>query len=229
MRRKIDTGFTIIEVLMFMAVSSALTVALLAGTGLVIQRQQYKDALYSFSSYLSEQYSSVINVMNDRPHDAPCPIAAGIVDANRGQSDCVIVGRYIETADENGRQFASYPLYAFFDGIAWQYGMNLGEGESYEASWKVKTRLSISSGADLAVLMMRDPETSRLTIRSSDRKYSPEEITGFVNSAADQDRTEICVYDTGWFNRTRQSVFLSKKAGSADAIMVANATEDCSD
>ena len=229
MRRKTDNGFTIIEVLMFLAVSSALAVALLAGTGLAIQRQQYKDALYSFSGFLSDQYSSVINVMNDRPNDRPCPVASDTVDANRGQSDCVIVGRYIETADDEGRQFTSYPLYALSDGIAWQYGLSPDEGNSYEASWKVKTRLSTSPGANMAILMLRDPETGRLMIRTSDRKYSPEEMTGFVTSADNQGQAEICVYDSNWFTQTRQSVFLSGKAGSADAVTVANATGACGD
>ena len=214
---------------MFLTVSSALAVALLVGTGAAIQRQQYKDSLYSFSSFLSGQYSDVINVSNDRSCGSACPVGGEVSSGARGQSECVIVGRYIETADDNGRQFKAYPLYAYPNGDSWLYSFSLDEASHYDTNWNAKTRLSEHSDSAMAILMLRSPITGRLSIRAGSTKYSPSNIAEFANSPATSSRAEICVYDENWLNASRQSVFISGQAGSGDAVTVASATGGCDD
>ena len=48
-------GFTVIEVTMFLAISGTMAIALLAGIGVAIQRQQYRDAVQSYANFLTEQ------------------------------------------------------------------------------------------------------------------------------------------------------------------------------
>lgn len=213
---------------MFLTVSSALAMALLVSTGATIQRQQYRDSLYSFSNFLSDQYSSVINVDNDRSSDSVCPVGGEILSVARGQSECVIVGRYIEVVDDQGQQYSSYPLYALPNGEDWLYGYSTDEASRYDTAWGVKTRLSGSSSSS-SVLMFRNPITGRLFIRTADARYSPDEIANFINSSTLSGRTEICVYDDNWLNTSRQSVFISGQAGSSDAVTIANATDGCDD
>ena len=55
------TGFTIIEIMIFLAITGLLVVGVLVGTGSTIARQRYNDAVESFAEFLRRQYSFVIN------------------------------------------------------------------------------------------------------------------------------------------------------------------------
>jgi type II secretory pathway pseudopilin PulG len=55
-------GFTIIEVMLFLAISGFLFVGILVGTGSGISRQRYNDSVQDIARILREQYSSVVNV-----------------------------------------------------------------------------------------------------------------------------------------------------------------------
>lgn len=54
-------GFTIIEVMLFLAISGFLLVGILAGTGAGIARQRYTDSVQHVAQVLREQYSAVVN------------------------------------------------------------------------------------------------------------------------------------------------------------------------
>ncbi len=83
-------GFTIIETILVLTISSALLVALLIGTGSSINNQRYRDSINSLQSYLQSQYSEVTNVRNSNTSNN-----CNGEDKPRGSSDCVILGRYI--------------------------------------------------------------------------------------------------------------------------------------
>ena len=77
------SGFTIIEVVLFLAISGLMAIGLLVGTSMAIQRQQYRDAVQSFAGYLRDEYARVVSVENDGT--AKCGASV------RGQSECFIV------------------------------------------------------------------------------------------------------------------------------------------
>ena len=52
-------------------------------------------------------------------------------------------------------------------------------------------------------------------------------ISALMSSTDAAEGREICVYDDGWLKGERQSVFLTAKAGSGDAIAINNATAGC--
>ena len=87
-------GFTIIEVILFVAISGLLTSMLMVGVSMSINRQQYRDSVQSYAGFLRNEYSKVVNVENERSKGT-CPIEGsdGRAETLRGQSDCVIVGR----------------------------------------------------------------------------------------------------------------------------------------
>lgn len=120
-------GFTIIEVMLFLAVSGGLFAALLFGVNNGITQQRYKDSVYSFSSFLQKQYSEVLNTRNERTNDYSCDESTGtITDVSgalsaspapstspRGASKCVILGRaVIVTTNTSTKQTTveSYPV-----------------------------------------------------------------------------------------------------------------------
>ncbi len=245
MRRRYPTGFTIVEVVLFLAISGALAIALLVATTSAIQQQQYRDSVQSFAGFLRSQYERVVSVENDRQPGDDCPISGSISRAGRGQSDCVIVGRYVATApdgaiDVDGSEYVAYPVYAREGSSGWEYG--LGQADTtYSVSWSTKTKLpgQDSLKAYLAIIIYRHPENGNITVRSNPGRYSADTINHFINgrdnsgNAYDDPLTqlgqrEICIYDDGWMLGRRQSVFIAARSGSADAIRVGGAeAEGC--
>jgi len=88
-------GFTIIETMLFLGITGLLIVGILAGTGNSISIQRYRDSVTSLQSMLQMQYSNVENVSNNSVAAKSC----GAKTSPRGQSDCVILGRFISTTD----------------------------------------------------------------------------------------------------------------------------------
>jgi len=99
----VKNGFTILEVVLVLAVTVALLVGLLAGTGTVIARQRYNDSVTSFRDFLQRQYSLVADVQNNSMQvdcrrtgtiENGFSVSAGGPDTGgRGRSDCLIYGR----------------------------------------------------------------------------------------------------------------------------------------
>ena len=118
-----NSGFTIIEVIMFLAISSLLGVGILATASASINAQRYQDSSRSFYSHLQSEYSRVINVENPRsggdlrcsPSDAVVDISGGGgASQSRGTSECSIIGRLVDISDD-GTTVHSEPVYATVD------------------------------------------------------------------------------------------------------------------
>jgi type II secretory pathway pseudopilin PulG len=88
------SGFTLIEVMLFLAISGLLVASLLTGAGVNINRQRYKDSVDSLESTFQTQYSDLSNVQNLREGNTTC--GSTTVAVPRGQTDCVIYGKYLE-------------------------------------------------------------------------------------------------------------------------------------
>lgn len=91
-------GFTIIETILFFALSGLMVIGILGSTTVAINVQRYRDAEYSLISYLQSEYDRVANVQNERPDNINCTPAAGIINVSstaKGTSDCVVLGRLL--------------------------------------------------------------------------------------------------------------------------------------
>lgn len=102
-------GFTIIETMMFLAITGVLAVGILMGTGAAINQQRYRDSLNSLQSLVQEQYSKATDVANTRDASWRCDNAAAISQTGatepRGTSDCIILGRLM-SVDTTGQTIA---------------------------------------------------------------------------------------------------------------------------
>lgn len=98
-----NAGFTIIETMLFLAITGVLIASMLVGVGTSINIQRYRDSVTSFKSFLQSQYSDITNVQNDRDNTWRCSTSATTSQSgtaeSRGQSDCVLLGRYISITD----------------------------------------------------------------------------------------------------------------------------------
>ncbi len=107
-------GFTIIEVMLFLAISGLMLAGVMIGVNTSLNYQRYNDAVSSFTDFWQEQYNLVDNVQHvqlseasDQLYNTVCKakIATGTTDALRGVSDCTLVGRYV--VSENGQDIIS--------------------------------------------------------------------------------------------------------------------------
>lgn len=100
MNTEIQRGFTVIEVVLFLGISSILFVALMVGVGTNIAQQRYREGVYNFSAFLQDQYVEVDNTRNGREDTTTC--VGGNFSENpstsisRGTSECVLLGKAIE-------------------------------------------------------------------------------------------------------------------------------------
>jgi type II secretory pathway pseudopilin PulG len=92
-----SSGFTIIETVLFLAVTGALIAGIIFATSSSIGTQRYRDATESFKALLQQQYADVRNVQNPRSSSWSCNDQATVTSGTvlAGQSDCVMVGKYM--------------------------------------------------------------------------------------------------------------------------------------
>ena len=95
-------GFTIIEISLFLGLSGLLAVGLMAGWSNSINRQRYNDTVSTFKSSIQQVFSDVENTQNSRTASYNCAASGGNVavsannaGAQRGQSNCVLLGKLI--------------------------------------------------------------------------------------------------------------------------------------
>ena len=95
---KEHSGFTIIETVLFLSVTGLLVMGMLVGVGVSLNNQRYRDAAESFKNILQRQYTDLGSTRNARENNWSCDSSAFSSDdgsTRRGQSDCMIVGKYV--------------------------------------------------------------------------------------------------------------------------------------
>lgn len=91
-------GFTIIEVILFLAISGMLLAIAIATITTNINNSRFNDAIRSTTSYLQGQYSAVAAGQSDRDTGTGCDASGAITNSPTaaGMSNCVIMGRFIK-------------------------------------------------------------------------------------------------------------------------------------
>lgn len=91
-------GFTIIEVMLFLALSGFLLVGILAGTGSSIANQRYKDAVQDAADALRKAYSFVADteISTRDKNESVCKYKdLDSSEAGRGRSSCAVYGAVV--------------------------------------------------------------------------------------------------------------------------------------
>lgn len=219
-------GFTIIEVMLFFAVSAALAAGIMVGVGATINAQRYRDATNSLVSYLQGEYDRTVNVQNDRDHNLGCStsgVGPSITAQLPGTGECTIIGRFITTSSD-GRKMTSRPVYATRDGSGQTTDLealqasglvtsDLAEqAQTYELSWQTSLRLD----ARRSFLIVRSPSSGaiRTYIGSSD---NPLNVLSAENDSQNGD-TNLCIDPDGLVLTGIGGAVIVRGGGSASSV-----------
>lgn len=235
MNRGSSSGFTIIEVMLFLAISGLMMAVVLASAAAPINRQRYRDSANSFVSFLQGQYDRTVNVQNDRDEKLKCTLEAGIADVGgvngRGTSDCTIIGRYISST--NGLDLVSRAVYStkqidnsitndttslLNSGLIVS---DLGDTMNYKMEWE--TSLVGKSDANvlpLHILILRSPSSG--TIRTYVRTGSNGSISEIIQGSASKPSRvsiDLCIDEKGLTDRSlRTGATLVKDASNSSGV-----------
>lgn len=101
-------GFTIIEVILFFAITGLLILGVMLGIGYSVNQQRYRDSVNTYAALMQQQYDAVVNVANERGRESGtnradgsgsvvCPSAnpAAANVGTQGRSECTIIGRRV--------------------------------------------------------------------------------------------------------------------------------------
>lgn len=226
-------GFTIIEVMLFLAITGALAVAILVGAGASIASQRYKDAVATLQSDVQQQYEDAVSVVNDRQ------VAIDGCTENRGRSDCVLLGKLMTIT--SGGRISQYRVYGVEPGrsanpsaayrdeydVLRSYVPRVVDANAQESDMEWGTGIARptrgegagSAPLDIGILVLRSPQSGLVyTFTREDATIT--ELTDLINVDAANRRRNICVAPSGWTVADTLALTLAANAASANAIEI---------
>lgn len=109
MRINSKSGFTIIEVVLFLAVTGLMVAGILSSVGNGIHSQNYRDGVNELRNKIQGQFDKVYSLTNNRTVSSdPCTVGSS---AGRGTSDCLYVGRMIHFNAPSGGSGSSLTIH----------------------------------------------------------------------------------------------------------------------
>lgn len=165
-------GFTIIESVLFLAVSGIMIAGIIGATSVGINSRRYTEAVDSFQDNLIDQYAATFDVSNSQLNPQICN-AEGTQP--RGTQGCSIIGRYI--IYRGGSAMTSQPIYAQADVTSSE--VRQAASESVEAFIKSLKLVSAGdSSADTQAIPLRWNTT--LKVRTIDGAGDSGTATSFA-------------------------------------------------
>lgn len=242
---KSDTGFTVIETMLFLSITGLLAVGILVGSGIAINQQRYRDSVNSLKSYIQQQYSEIGNVTNNRDQTWTCDSAATVSQSPaagepRGTSDCVILGRLI-TVDASGTKLTASNVVGYKpDGVAsaasdiaelgnYKLGISSIDQDSEDVSWGAQVvKQKSTTPQPLSILIIHSPLSgSILTFTVDGVQTNPSSMIALANTNSAHD---LCVNaDIGSFVGKRLEVRIVANASSQAAIEIPTESESVCD
>jgi len=147
-----DHGFTIIEVMLVLAVTGLMLIGVFVGANAQISMQRYKDSVTSLQAELQDEYSQVLNVANDRTPGA-CPTGRSPASSSRGaDAKCLILGRLVQGSSTT---ITSTPVIGISTSgnpsdpltpANWTL-MTTGSSDSYTIKWESTIKIPVGGGA----------------------------------------------------------------------------------
>ena len=243
-----QSGFTILETTLFLAITGLLILGIITGTGASLNTQRYRDAVETFKSTMQEQYAKLSSTENTRNDNWSCDSSSTAVQGgpstrSRGQSDCMLVGSYVRI---QGNNMAIYPVLASridngggndITAMASDYSYNVAQSGidqrklewGTEIAW-ARTGTLDQNGArtprSLGVLFVRSPISGQVYTFTSNNvppttSISPLTFTNMIVAGASvpgQGERMICIDSGGMFISASSGVYLAPFASGSTAV-----------
>lgn len=237
-------GFTIIEVMLFLAVSGALAVGILGASTVGINTQRYRDALNSLQSTLQQQYNQVSHVVNTRDGSEACSSSGVEVEPAtrepRGTSQCLVMGRYVSLETSGAMRSSniigvrnSTPLATNDIEELAQYSFSLDSSstESSSVPWGAQVSFKDADNEDIAteamaMMILRSPLTgvARTFITPSQPGVIPD---GFITAETAQEVHKLCIESASFALGSRLGILIRERAASSNAIELLTEDSGC--
>jgi type II secretory pathway pseudopilin PulG len=239
MGTKTNTGFTIIETMLFFAVAGVLTAAIFAGSSASINQQRYKESVNSLKSFIQQQYSETTNASNDRAGSESCSANAVVLQAPgsgasqaRGTSECILLGRLI-AIDGTGTKLTASNVVGYRTPGApeaisdilelktnYKLGISTLGQEKSEVAWSaVVVKKQSTQPTAVSILILRSPLSGSIMTYTSQTAVS--NLQTMIAVANSNKSTELCVNPaSGTLQDRRMAVQISPFASSQGAIQV---------
>lgn len=238
MTTKTNTGFTIIETMLFLGVAGALTVAILVGSGVAINQQRYRDSVNSLKSFIQEQYSEVTNVVNDRQGGEACADAIVTQPPEitspqpRGTSECVVLGRFV-TVDNTGTALTATNVVGYHTSGAkeaasdileiqtnYKLGLSPISQATADVAWGAKVvKKQTTQPMAISMLILRSPLSGAIMTYVGEGSFT--NIVNLVTIANSNKTTDLCVDAApGSFTGNRMAVQISPFATNQGSVQI---------
>lgn len=234
------TGFTIIETMLFLAITGVMAVGILVGSGVTIAQQRYRDSVNSLQTLLQDQYSQVRDVVNGRDTNWSCdsqgtilPVATGSGQV-RGTANCVMLGRLLQV-DNTGKKITTASVVGVrkpgvttassdIQELKTNYYLKVSpvEQETKEVGWGgVIVKPNTTTPQPLSMLVVRSPISGATITFTKVGQVQTTAISTLVDVANTTQTVPLCVdADTSAFMRQRLAVQISPLAASQSAIQI---------
>lgn len=241
-----SSGFTIIETMLFLAVTGLLILGVLIGTGTALNNQRYKDAVESFKVLLQKQYSDLTSVRNDRSNTWRCDTGATATPDGteiRGQSNCVIVGKYmrIDRGEVTvytvlARQKSTTERANDIETLKLNYSYNIASEQIEPGALEWGTQIAwpkSGTGAKspqtprtIGILFVRSPDSGSIYTFSTDAIPAKTAIANATftsmmvagNAIPGQGSRTLCVLSDGMFPSGDMALYINSFAAGPSAI-----------
>ncbi|NCQ54528.1 hypothetical protein COV88_03795 [Candidatus Saccharibacteria bacterium CG11_big_fil_rev_8_21_14_0_20_41_19] len=233
-----QAGFTIIETMLFLGITGLLVMGVLVGAGTSINIQRYHDSVTSLQSTIQHQFSEVANVSNDSLSN-PC-YGDSSVNNPRGQSDCVILGRFITSTDGHTLQIKNVIGYIpgsqvvstnDVDALK-EYNVRVSPSgnTTYDMEWGSSM---VHSGGNnpmlFSMLTLRSPISGIVrTFIDPNAMITDPNISTLISQNALMQSAKVCVNSNGLFTGGKSAVFINANVTSATGVeTMGEATSGC--
>lgn len=245
-----EQGFTIIEVVLFVAITGLLAAALLSGWTTMINSQRYKDSTRTLQSFLQQQYNLVYNVENGRVQNLSCTlqgtklVISDSIATNipRGQSPCVVMGRYVQIKD--GTKLTISSIVGYLNGTdntnsdvdsirlyhpqVVDYDLGLSDN-SLDVPWQAAVvGASDSTPKDYGIAIIRSPKTGIVHTYTKDTTAQSLTLDDIIDPQNEKAAVNLCLDPGVPFASGRLGVTIDPYASAQSAVrMIADDKTVC--
>jgi type II secretory pathway pseudopilin PulG len=239
-------GFTIIEVMLFLAVTGALAVGVLVGSGVAIGQQRYRDSVSTLKSFVQQQYNEATNVVNCRTGDEACTDAVVVTPPSyvplpqpRGTTDCLLLGRSISISGD-GTQVTAANVVAYRTSDTatvplestdieelkhYKLATSPIDQEVQSVAWSARVvKPKTETPQPLALLIIHSPLSGSVMTFVSESPQS--DLAAFVNLGQNTTATDMCIEPSdGSFTGQQLAIRINPYATNQSAVEVVSEGE----